>query len=93
MVLDLDSNHFIGIIPVSLWKNSENLIEFSAASNLLEGYLPWEIGNAIALERLVLSYNLLKGPIPKEIGNLTALQVLNLNSNLFRGIIPFELGD
>ncbi|ESR34743.1 hypothetical protein CICLE_v10004265mg [Citrus x clementina] len=92
MVLDLDSNNFTGIIPVSIW-NSETLMEFSAANNLLEGSLPYEVGNAAALERLVLTNNMLKGHLPKEIGNLSALSVLDLNSNLFDGIIPYELGD
>ncbi|KAJ6876254.1 hypothetical protein NC652_035580 [Populus alba x Populus x berolinensis] len=68
------------------------LMEFSAANNFLEGSLPVEIGNAVQLERLVLSNNQLGGTIPKEIGNLTALSVLNLNSNLLEGTIPVELG-
>ncbi|KAH9716252.1 Leucine-rich repeat receptor protein kinase EMS1 [Citrus sinensis] len=91
-VLDLQYNNFTGVIPVSLW-NSENLMEFNAASNLLEGSLSWEIGNAVALEKLDLSSNMLTGRIPKEIGNLTGIQILKLKSNFFDGIIPMELGD
>ncbi|KAG9140722.1 hypothetical protein Leryth_006912 [Lithospermum erythrorhizon] len=92
MVLDLDSNNFTGRVPLSLW-NSKNLMEFSAANNLLEGNIPAEIGNAIYLERLVMTNNRLTGAIPKEIGYLTSLSVLNLNSNLLQGRIPLEIGN
>ncbi|KAH9667828.1 Leucine-rich repeat receptor protein kinase EMS1 [Citrus sinensis] len=91
-VFDLQYNNFTGVIPVSLW-NSENLMEFNAASNLLEGSLSWEISNAVALEKLDLSSNMLTRQIPKKIGNLTNIQILKLNSNFFDGIIPMEFGD
>ncbi|KAJ0087424.1 hypothetical protein Patl1_07402 [Pistacia atlantica] len=94
MVLDLDSNNFTGILPVSLC-NSTNLMEFSVANNMLEVSLPGKIGNAVALERLVLSNNMLKGLILKEIGNLTdriadlaQLQCLVLAHNSLSGSIP-----
>ncbi|KAK9229833.1 hypothetical protein WN944_022799 [Citrus x changshan-huyou] len=91
-VLDLQYNNFTGVIPVSLW-NSENLMEFNAASNLLEVSLSWEISNDVALEKLDLSSNMLTRQIPKKIGNLTNIQILKLNSNFFDGIIPMEFGD
>lgn len=58
MTLDLDSNDFTGMMSMSLF-NSENLINFSVVSNLLEGSLFGEIGNIIALDKVVLSNNLL----------------------------------
>lgn len=58
MTLDLDSNDFTSMISMSLF-NSENLINFSVVSNLLEGSLFGEIGNIIALDKVVLSNNLL----------------------------------
>lgn len=58
VTLDLDSNDFTGMMSMSLF-NSENLINFSVVSNLLEGSLFGEIGNIIALDKVVLSNNLL----------------------------------
>lgn len=58
VTLDLDSNDFTSMISMSLF-NSENLINFSVVSNLLEGSLFGEIGNIIALDKVVLSNNLL----------------------------------
>lgn len=54
MTLDLDSNDFTGMMSMSLF-NSENLINFSVVSNLVEGSLFGEIGNIIALDKVVLS--------------------------------------
>lgn len=70
MTLDLDSNDFTGMMSMSLF-NSENLINFSVVSNLLEGSLFGEIGNIIALDKVVLSNNLLteaQSPCLKKFG-------------------------
>ncbi|KAI3950780.1 hypothetical protein MKW92_033349, partial [Papaver armeniacum] len=60
-------------------------MESSASGNFLEGHLPVEIGNAEALERLILSNNGLQVKLPKKIGKLKSLSVLSLNSNFLTG--------
>ncbi|KAK1258069.1 Leucine-rich repeat receptor protein kinase EXS [Acorus gramineus] len=91
MVLMLDSNNFTGEIPKSLW-NLTGLIAFSAVDNLLEGAIPPEIGNAVDVERVLLSRNRLRGFIPREMGRLKSMTVLFLDSNTLEGSIPSEIG-
>ena len=65
------------------------------SDNLLDGFIPPEIGNLTKLEDLRLSNNLPNGPITLEIenlSNLSKLEDLHLNYNLLNGHIPPEMG-
>ncbi|KAK9229838.1 hypothetical protein WN944_022804 [Citrus x changshan-huyou] len=87
VTLDLDSNDFTGMMSMSLF-NSENLINFSVVSNLLEGSLFGEIGNIIALDKVVLSNNLLteaRSQCLKKFG--IPLMLHDLDFNNFIGVI------
>ena len=61
--------------------------------NNLNGILPDEIGNLVALEKLLISFNnQLVGEIPSTIVNLTSLKELYLALNSLTGSLPTSLG-
>ena len=62
-------------------------------SNMLNGYIPPELGNLSNLQSLLLAHNLLSGELPPELGNLSSLTTLDLRSNRLGGEIPPELGN
>jgi uncharacterized delta-60 repeat protein/gliding motility-associated-like protein len=70
-----------------------NITEISLPSNNLNGYLPFETGDLLYLQRLDLSDNNLYYGIPSEIGNFNNLQYLFLQSNQLDGSIPPELSN
>ncbi|EOY13291.1 Leucine-rich repeat protein kinase family protein, putative [Theobroma cacao] len=88
----LSYNHFIGPIPIDLFKCQE-LEDLSLSVNDLEGTMPKEIGNLTMLKFLYLGDNNLKGPVPSTIGNLTLLKLLDFHFNKLTGKIPLEIGN
>jgi hypothetical protein len=56
---------------------------FLAANNFLNGTIPSEIGNMVALEVLNVADNDLTGTIPTEIGLLTSMKKLNFSTSNF----------
>lgn len=63
-----------------------NIIDLS--SNHLQGDIPEEMSNLLALGTLNLSRNHFTGKIPKEIGSLRRLETLDLSWNSLSGSIP-----
>ncbi|XP_074318359.1 receptor-like protein EIX2 [Silene latifolia] len=60
--------------------------------NMIEGILPFWLGEFKYLRVLDLSYNRLNGPIPISIGRLSYLEYLDLSFNNLNGTIPHGLG-
>lgn len=58
--------------------------------NIINGHLPYEIGNLVHLQILDVSKNQFSGSIPTTLPNLKMLTSLNLSNNVFQGNI-FEL--
>lgn len=63
-----------------------NIIDLS--SNHLQGDIPEEVSNLLALGTLNLSRNQFTGKIPKKIGSLSLLETLDLSWNSLSGSIP-----
>ena len=63
------------------------------AGNRLNGELPPDLGNLLALLMLYLPRNSLTGEIPSALENLSDLQILSLHQNRLSGQIPTELGN
>ncbi|XP_074266502.1 uncharacterized protein LOC141589777 [Silene latifolia] len=91
VMLQLQSNHFSGIIPpeVALATNLNTLFLYN---NNFSGSIPKQIGKLTALDQLDFSSNLLSGTIPSSIGNMTGLTVLQLFNNSLNGTLPSEIG-
>lgn len=70
-----------------------HVTQLNLYNNQLNGVIPPQIGNLIALQSLDLYNNQLSGAIPLEIGNLTEIQNLNLSINQLSGAIPSEIGN
>lgn len=66
-----------------------NIIDLS--SNNLQGEVPRELTNLLALGTLNLSRNQLTGQIPEKIGSLQQLETLDLSSNNLHGPIPSSM--
>ncbi|XP_058093861.1 MDIS1-interacting receptor like kinase 2-like isoform X2 [Magnolia sinica] len=88
----LQNNQFTGNIPSEI-RLLTNLQILNLGGNKINGSIPWEIGNLVNLNEIVLSYNNLTGPIPPPLGNLSSLTILNLYSNQIYGSIPPEIGN
>ena len=91
--LDLDTNIFGGVLPLSIANLSSTIILFSMGLNQIYGTIPPEIKNLVNLNGFGLEYNQLTGPIPHAIGGLRNLQDLELHHNNFDGHIPESLGN
>jgi len=61
-------------------------------NNLVNGFLPSQLGDLTALQTLRLDYNQLKGTIPAQLGALP-LQSLDLENNQLSGTLPAQLGN
>ncbi|KAH0707117.1 hypothetical protein KY289_012193 [Solanum tuberosum] len=85
--IDLSSNHFEGVIPITL-KDLSSLWLLNLSHNNLIGHIPMELGQLNTLEALDLSWNRLTGKIPHELTRMNFLAFLNLSHNLLIGPIP-----
>ncbi|XP_049405471.1 receptor-like protein 19 [Solanum stenotomum] len=85
--IDLSSNHFEGVIPITL-KDLSSLWLLNLSHNNLIGDIPMELGQLNTLEALDLSWNRLTGKIPQELTRMNFLSFLNLSHNLLIGPIP-----
>ncbi|KAF3434076.1 hypothetical protein FNV43_RR25179 [Rhamnella rubrinervis] len=91
MVLHLDKNNFVGVIPSSMGFLS-NLRSLHLDNNNLFGELPLSLSNCTLLINVDLSANKFGGNLPLWFGTSASnLVVLNLGSNNFQGDIPPEL--
>ncbi|CAN6689155.1 unnamed protein product [Malus baccata var. baccata] len=91
-------NHLYDEIQTTVTTKGSELVYYSTAlkwvysidlsSNNLEGEIPEEMTNLIALGTLNLSRNQLRGNIPSTIGNLRWLETLDLSQNRLSGQIP-----
>ncbi|VAH37932.1 unnamed protein product [Triticum turgidum subsp. durum] len=61
------------------------------SANMLDGEIPWELGNLNHVKSLNLSYNLFVGPIPTTFGSLKDIESLDLSHNKLSGPIPWQL--
>ena len=74
------------------------IVEIDLSNNNLDGFIPPEIGDLVALRSLLLDGNTqLRGEIPPEIGNLINLEHLILSTHdgggsELSGTLPVELG-
>jgi Leucine-rich repeat (LRR) protein len=82
---------------ISTWfgikTNASGCVEsITMPSNKMNGFLPDELGNLIALKSLILTNNNLSGNLPTTIGNLKALEEINLSSNKCNGPVHAQFG-
>lgn len=89
--LGLSLNKLSGQVNPEIGKCS-GLEIFRAGFNSLEGSLPVQIYNAVALQELSLPGNQLNGNLSDSIVNLSNLRILELYSNQLTGIIPQNIG-
>jgi hypothetical protein len=61
------------------------------SANMLEGEIPWELGNLSHIKALNLSYNLFDGPIPTTLSGMNGIESLDLSHNNLTGTIPLQL--
>ncbi|KAE8124789.1 hypothetical protein FH972_019642 [Carpinus fangiana] len=86
----LDTNSFIGELPLSLTK----ITELGLSGNSLSGSIsPYFFSNWTELTSLQLQDNYFSREIPPEIGLLTKLQILCLFNNSLSDSIPSEVGN
>ncbi|CAJ2646881.1 unnamed protein product [Trifolium pratense] len=90
IILDMEFNHFEGIIPTTFGK-FQMLQSLSLSKNKLSGDIPPFIGNLSKLFLLELELNMFEGDIPSSIGNCKHLQHLELSHNKLSGTIPVEV--
>ncbi|CAL4886530.1 unnamed protein product [Urochloa decumbens] len=86
--LELDSNRFGGLLPVSISNlSSTSLIELSFSDNEIFGHIPESIGNLIGLNVLGLENNDISGSLPSSLTMLQNLGYLSLQHNNISGSI------
>ncbi|KAM0837994.1 hypothetical protein ACQ4PT_061277 [Festuca glaucescens] len=61
------------------------------SANMLNGEIPWELGNLSHIKSLNLSYNFFVGPIPTTFGGMEEIESLDLSHNELSGPIPWQL--
>ncbi|KAE8794951.1 LRR receptor-like serine/threonine-protein kinase GSO2 [Hordeum vulgare] len=61
------------------------------STNMLDGEIPWELGNLSHIKSLNLSNNLFVGPIPTTFGGMEEIGSLDLSHNKLSGPIPWQL--
>ncbi|XP_059077760.1 putative leucine-rich repeat receptor-like serine/threonine-protein kinase At2g24130 isoform X2 [Cryptomeria japonica] len=91
-VIEIGSNHFIGILPPSIGQLSSNLYHLSLVANMISGSIPQQIAILTNLTYLNLGNNLFNGNIPSGIKRLYKLERLRLDENKLEGSIPNEIG-
>ncbi|KAM3306472.1 hypothetical protein P3S67_013342 [Capsicum chacoense] len=95
--LDLGSNNFHenlpqqmrreGHIPVSL-SNTSRLETLLLSENLLQGYIPKEIGSLHYMNLFSIQYNQLTGSIPLSVFNISRIEVIAFTGNSLSGKLP-----
>ncbi|KAK3158542.1 hypothetical protein QOZ80_2AG0138530 [Eleusine coracana subsp. coracana] len=85
---DLSNCYFTGGIPTSLLKIPSLAHELHLSHNLLEGPVPFEIGNLKSVSILHAESNRLSGELPSTLGECQLLQNLHLQNNFLRGTLP-----
>ncbi|TVU29085.1 hypothetical protein EJB05_20629, partial [Eragrostis curvula] len=88
---DLSRNSFTGSIPPSLLKIPTLTNYLDISYNLLEGPIPFEIGNLKTVSVFHAESNRLSGEIPSTIGQCQLLENLYLQDNLLSGALPQQL--
>ncbi|KAM3390687.1 hypothetical protein ACQJBY_012344 [Aegilops geniculata] len=61
------------------------------SANMLDGEIPWELGNLSHIKSLNLSNNFFVGPIPTTFGGMEEIESLDLSHNRLSGPIPLQL--
>ncbi|OEL29697.1 hypothetical protein BAE44_0009279 [Dichanthelium oligosanthes] len=61
------------------------------SANMLDGEIPWELGNLSHIKSLNLSYNLFDGPKPATFADMNEMESLDLSHNNLNGSIPWQL--
>uniref|UniRef100_A0A7N2LBA2 non-specific serine/threonine protein kinase n=1 Tax=Quercus lobata TaxID=97700 RepID=A0A7N2LBA2_QUELO len=86
VVLQLDTNHFTGLLPQNLCQ-SGSLRNFTAYVNHLIGPIPKTLRNCVSLTRVRLERNQLFGNISEDFGAYSKLKFMDLSYNRFYGEI------
>ncbi|KAJ9178566.1 hypothetical protein P3X46_010442 [Hevea brasiliensis] len=92
-MLDFSSNHFGGVLPISIANLSVQLNQLYFGNNQIRGIIPEALENLINLISLDMGHNLFTGVIPSSAGQLRKLQQLNLEQNRLSGQIPSSIGN
>lgn len=90
-ILDIDSNHLSGEIPVC-WENWVLLRILNLGNNHLSGEIPISLGSLGNIVSLNLRNNSLVGGIPSSLKNLADMVILDLSENELTGSIPTWIG-
>uniref|UniRef100_A0A8I6XJP1 Leucine-rich repeat-containing N-terminal plant-type domain-containing protein n=1 Tax=Hordeum vulgare subsp. vulgare TaxID=112509 RepID=A0A8I6XJP1_HORVV len=61
------------------------------SANMLDGEIPWELGDLRHIKSLNLSYNFFVGQIPATLGGMEDIESLDLSHNKLSGPIPWQL--
>ncbi|MED6218628.1 hypothetical protein PIB30_028326 [Stylosanthes scabra] len=93
LMLTLHYNKLNGTIPREVLALDSLSISLDLSHNLLEGFVPMEVGNLVNLGKLDLSYNRFSGTIPATLGSCLSLEFLHLQGNSFEGNIPSTFQD
>lgn len=84
VTLELDHNHFDGLLPAS-YRHCVALTKLNINDNNVQGTLPPEFSDLVNLQQLDLSSNALNGTIPAEYHRLSSLTNFNVANNLLTG--------
>ncbi|KAL0348413.1 UNVERIFIED_CONTAM: putative LRR receptor-like serine/threonine-protein kinase [Sesamum angustifolium] len=95
LLSSFNASHFKlpGSIPDWLGLQLASLQVLDLRSCLINGAIPFTLGNLSSLVELHLSDNNLTGVIPSSLGRLFGLSVLDLSQNLLTGSIPATVAE
>ncbi|KAL9670799.1 hypothetical protein QQ045_008357 [Rhodiola kirilowii] len=89
--LDFSNNNFSGEIGIGFGECLKLQI-LRLGSNLLTGFIPDDVYDAVSLRELSMPFNSLVGTISDKIVGLASLRVLELSSNSLNGSLPKDIG-